>query len=421
MLGSSKCAVVAQKLHPKGILCSYRVSAEAPPFSKTFSTSRKIQVSLVIESSYDVVVNKMVVGEFEYTDQQDHKNSVSKNLGQAICKKRKLSVDLQELVNSPPKKSVCRDRSEKNESICHYAQVDSASSYSSPNSNCYGPVTSLCGARQTGYFPSQNSLRPAHLVYSGPESISSPTLKSQSLPSGLWGSHQNPSTNFSRSPGLVSNSATHLTISSGSTASSPSTSQNLPLYRISTYQQSSCPVGNPHLQQSKQQFNAYSLYPNKAKVEIVSDLATMTQGWTDQEIKNRRRLVYFSRVQSGSTITTDFRPLLPTDHPEPGSCVSCIHWKEKKDCFVTSVDTIQLLQFLVDANFTVEEKNRIRRNLEGFRPITVSKVKSECEEFFKVIMAFPSPKPRNIEKDVKIFHWSDLSSALKKIIGKYVG
>jgi len=34
-------------------------------------------------------------------------------------------------------------------------------------------------------------------------------------------------------------------------------------------------------------------------------------------------------------------------------------------------------------------------------------------------MAFPTPKPRNIEKDVKVFHWKDLSSALKKIIGKY--
>ena len=72
------------------------------------------------------------------------------------------------------------------------------------------------------------------------------------------------------------------------------------------------------------------------------------------------------------------------------------------------------------ARFTVEEKNRIRRNLEGFRPLTVSKGKADSEEFFKVIMAFPIPKPRNIEKDVKVFHWKDLASALKKIIGKYV-
>jgi hypothetical protein len=35
-------------------------------------------------------------------------------------------------------------------------------------------------------------------------------------------------------------------------------------------------------------------------------------------------------------------------------------------------------------------------------------------------MGFPNPKPRNIEKDIKIFTWHHLGLALKKIIGKYV-
>ncbi|KAK9701438.1 hypothetical protein K7432_011706 [Basidiobolus ranarum] len=34
-------------------------------------------------------------------------------------------------------------------------------------------------------------------------------------------------------------------------------------------------------------------------------------------------------------------------------------------------------------------------------------------------MSFPNPKPRNIEKDVKVFPWKILPLALKKIIGKY--
>ena len=87
---------------------------------------------------------------------------------------------------------------------------------------------------------------------------------------------------------------------------------------------------------------------------------------------------------------------------------------------MTSVDTIYLLEQLVNVRVTVEEKNRIRRNLEGFRPLTVSKAKADSEEFFKVIMGFPVPKPRNIEKDVKVFSWKILSHALKKIISKYV-
>jgi hypothetical protein len=35
-------------------------------------------------------------------------------------------------------------------------------------------------------------------------------------------------------------------------------------------------------------------------------------------------------------------------------------------------------------------------------------------------MDFPDPKPRNIEKDVKVFDWSLLPQALGKIISKYV-
>jgi hypothetical protein len=35
-------------------------------------------------------------------------------------------------------------------------------------------------------------------------------------------------------------------------------------------------------------------------------------------------------------------------------------------------------------------------------------------------MQLPKPKPRNIEKDVKVFKWMSFGDALKKIIGKYV-
>lgn len=56
----------------------------------------------------------------------------------------------------------------------------------------------------------------------------------------------------------------------------------------------------------------------------------------------------------------------------------------------------------------MDEKNSIRRNLEGFHPLTVTKGKADSKAFFKVIMAFPKPKPHNLAKDVKVFHWKDL-------------
>jgi len=172
--------------------------------------------------------------------------------------------------------------------------------------------------------------------------------------------------------------------------------------------------------QSSQLFNPYALYPHKAVLRLDGDLDEMAENWTMEEWGVKRRLVQFWRSQNGSTINAKFKPVTPEDRPPNSICISCIWWEEKKKCFVTSVDTIYLLESLVAVRFTVDEKNRIRRNLEGFRPLTVSKARSDSEEFFKIIMGFPNPKPRNIEKDVKVFPWKILAHALKKIIGKYV-
>ncbi|KAI9291145.1 hypothetical protein K502DRAFT_297398, partial [Neoconidiobolus thromboides FSU 785] len=138
------------------------------------------------------------------------------------------------------------------------------------------------------------------------------------------------------------------------------------------------------------------------------------------EKNSRRRLVEFWRHHENNTIYCSFKPISPSQK-EPNTCIiSCIYWEEKEQYLVTSVDCILLLETLIAVRFTVEEKNRIRRNLEGFRPLTISKCKPETSEFFKLIMSFPNPKPRNIEKDVKVFPWKILPFALKKIISKYV-
>ncbi|KAJ9091889.1 hypothetical protein QFC19_008915 [Naganishia cerealis] len=167
-------------------------------------------------------------------------------------------------------------------------------------------------------------------------------------------------------------------------------------------------------------YNPYSGGNSKAKLELQSDLNLMAVGWDQEEWHAKRRLVQFWRRQDGPVIHAAFRPIKQTEYIPNSIVVSCIYRADKNECFVTSVDAIYLLEALVGLRFSVEEKNRIRRNLEGFRPITVSKNKSGAEEFFKLVMSFPNPKPRNIEKDVKVFPWSIFGTALKKIIGKYV-
>lgn len=168
-------------------------------------------------------------------------------------------------------------------------------------------------------------------------------------------------------------------------------------------------------------YNPYAIFPAKATLKINGDLESMAENWSQEEWDNKRRIVLFKKSQQGSQLQTSFRPVAVDERPPSSTCISCIWWAEKQECFVTSVDTIYLLEQLVaaPARFTVEEKNRIRRNLEGFHPLTVSKTKADSAEFFKVIMSFGNPKPRNIEKDVKVFPWKILAQALKKIISKY--
>lgn len=151
-------------------------------------------------------------------------------------------------------------------------------------------------------------------------------------------------------------------------------------------------------------------------------LSRLTRSRSTEEWSARRRLVQFWRKQESTKITAAFGPIPQSEYSshQNSIIISCIFREDNNCCYVTSVDAIYLLEALVGNRFTVEEKNRIRRNLEGFRPITVSKTKQGSEEFFKLIMGFPNPKPRNIEKDVKVFPWDILGQALRKIIGKYV-
>ncbi|KAH7339596.1 hypothetical protein B0J17DRAFT_655891 [Rhizoctonia solani] len=146
----------------------------------------------------------------------------------------------------------------------------------------------------------------------------------------------------------------------------------------------------------------------------------MAEDWTPEEINNQRRIVEFFCVRTRGRIDVSFASIpVETARDTNKNIVSCIWWKDMEEFVITSVDTINLLERLVGTKFTTEEKNRIRRNLQGFKPATVSKNQPESEPFFRTLMEFPPPRPRNIEKDVKAFTWSKLPFMLEKVISKY--
>jgi hypothetical protein len=372
----------------------YAVSAQVPPFPSTGWHAFDVPLRLMMEISNTSISPLAVeIGAFSYTGQI---------IPQDSSRKRRLSSESEDAVQRPIKKQSSQQ-----------LQNDRPSENGMYSTSPYSPFISTPIATSLSQSGTGRGTppRPAGHKYSA--SVASATsVKAQSPQTPpSWSPSFTPVNQVNSVP---RSSATPV---QGSAADAPTGKNGAPaLIRTSTIQQSSGCMSSAGTSQS---FNPYAMYPSKAVLKLNGDLDSMAEGWSLEEWDAKRRLVQFSRRQNGSTIHTDFKAVAPEDRQPNSICISCIWWEEKKDCYVTSVDTIFLLESLVAVRFTVEEKNRIRRNLEGFRPLTVSKSKADSEEFFKVIMGFPSPKPRNIEKDVKVFPWKILAHALKKIIGKY--
>jgi hypothetical protein len=384
--GSHKVPADAVRDTPDASGYGFAVSGDAPHFEDTRSPNVSVPLSLLIESPDGHTLSTIEIGTFTY-----HEHTV----GQV----------------SSPSDRVTRRESKSPEHRQSPPKQQEPDQITDPATNTFGypPAPGNQGVASTydPNFANNNSMigpyhRPSY--------------------AGDYHHHQPPPLKVPRWSPYASSLAAHrgagldhTTITRPSLTPLPAPAPSAPqLVRTSTLQTSgSSGVG---------QFSPYQVYSTKAVLKIKGDLETMASGWTTEEYQNRRRIVMFSKRQEGPILTTSFKPVSVSERPPNSICISCIFWAEKDECFVTSVDTISLLEQLVAApnRFTVEEKNRIRRNLEGFRPQTVSKAKPDSEEFFKIIMGFPNPKPRNIEKDVKVFPWKILPQALKKIIGKYV-
>jgi hypothetical protein len=391
---SARVATTIQAVHNTGSeLTQYAISGIIPAFTDTKCYAFSVLVHLIMDVPNEPSITplRMEVGNFDYT----HAVQASSQ------KKRKASDSPEYDVQPPSKKFASRDHS-----LDSYDQASPYSSFlTTPTNGTTYSIGNQASAspRRNGHQYSTSNASQISLAAPSPHtpawSPSFSTIKSEHSPRPPMTPVQRPAS----TPSMLKASVT-----------------NPKLVRTSTIQTS--PVGLSAVARPDivtQTFNPYAMYPLKATLKLNGDLDAMAKDWTPEEFDARRRLVQFTRSQVQSTINADFKAIAPEDRPPSSITISCIWWKERNECFVTSVDTIYLLEALVGVRFTVEEKNRIRRNLEGFRPLTVSKSKLDSEDFFKTIMGFPNPKPRNIEKDVKVFPWKILAHALKKIISKY--
>ncbi|KAI0016817.1 hypothetical protein F4780DRAFT_659881 [Xylariomycetidae sp. FL0641] len=362
--------------------CGYVVSGDVPQLGDTRSPSDSVPLSLSVESADGQTLASVDVGTFTYHDTQVG-TAEGPHGHEAVTRKGSRSPEHHR--PSPPRQD--------------------ADQVAEPATNTYGYAPTAHQA----VAPSYDAAYASNTTMIGPyhrSSYAADYPRPSLLKAPSWGPYATSLTSPRSPPGI-----SHTTRPSITTLPMPASSAPK-LIRTSTLQTSSSSAGP---------LNPYPLYSTKAVLKINGDLESMASGWTTEEWENRRRIVMFSKKQQGSIITTNFKPVTVNERPPSSICISCIYWAEKDECYVTSVEIISLLEQLVvsPTKFSIEEKNRIRRNLEGFRPLTVSKAKPDSEEFFKIIMGFPNPKPRNIEKDVKVFSWKILAPALKKIIGKY--
>lgn len=420
MFGSFRCNATLSKSEDRSGV--YMLTGHVPSSTLTGWIAPQVSVYLIIEDEEGQELNTIEVGTFTYTDvapQPAYSPATS------TPRKRKMSADAEDTRGSakrPTSQPLIRPKGE-DYGVYGYA----TSGVSSVGYSAYVPITPPAG-NYTSIVPTDFTIRsqyppqssPRNYTYNGYPASSEAQAQSIVAPQHLshWGqTYPNAGPGSSASSSIPPHSVTHSS-SKMPPPTQPQQEVNPPLVRTSTLQS--------HQNTSNStpgSFNPYGIYPHtsKAVLNIEGDLDTVAASqWSQEEIENKRKIVQFWRNQKGATINTNFT-VVATNERQPNSiCISCIYWEEKGECYVTSVDCIYLLESLISVRFTVEEKNRIRRNLEGFRPMTVSKAKADSENFFKLIMAFPNPKPRNIEKDVKVFPWKILGMALKKIIGKYV-
>jgi hypothetical protein len=205
---------------------------------------------------------------------------------------------------------------------------------------------------------------------------------------------------------------------------------------LSMSEQMTRPVPRLHLQSHSHSHLHPSPAPRRSRgygkltfVDKPDQFNQRTQ-WTAQELHDNRRIIAFHKetTANGDAIQLACYPITSAEYDKNMLTISCVYFAPSPpeelqhnlagQCVFTSVDIIVLMERVTNFAFNVQEKNRIRRNLEGFRPQTIKK-EGTTFRFFNQLMGYTQPKTRNIEKDIKVFLWSDITKALKKIVQKY--
>ncbi|VDC05390.1 unnamed protein product [Peniophora sp. CBMAI 1063] len=153
-------------------------------------------------------------------------------------------------------------------------------------------------------------------------------------------------------------------------------------------------------------------------VSVDPHIDNLDEWVTDEGQSFCRGLVRFTRVLTEDGLRISAYLISQDDYnkdPYNGVTVSCIRCAAIDRGFYTSHDFIRLLEYFVNKEFDMQEKNQIRRNIECAKPTSVAKKTPLCQS----IMDLPLPTPRSINKTLKIFAWPTLSMTITRALSKY--
>lgn len=155
----------------------------------------------------------------------------------------------------------------------------------------------------------------------------------------------------------------------------------------------------------------------------VFGLDEMTKDWSLEELNDSRRIVRCRKFLSGSYLDTSFRAVTADAMLQDGFYISCIKRDDINCYYITQDDLYRLVEWLLTDTFShslsAEEKSQILHDLDDFNPLTVSRMKAETEDFFKLIMSLPHPQPSNFDIQIEVHRWETLLPTLETMMDKY--
>lgn len=166
---------------------------------------------------------------------------------------------------------------------------------------------------------------------------------------------------------------------------------------------------------------------DKITLRADRDLDEMTKDWSLEELHDSRRIVSFRKLLSESTLDVSFNAVTADAMIPNGFYISCIKRDNTSSYYFTQHDVIRLIEWLLTwfhtkpfpYRLSAGEKSQILQTLDDFKPLTVSRVKAETEDLFKLIMSLSHPQLSDLKLQVEVHLWKTLLPALETIMDSY--